>query len=131
MFLGFGRQKKLARYKRFNYEPRAFDADSESFRVRRNIIKEQLESNQEIQSLEKEAFVLTKEKTNLLPFLFFIGFITGSIGFYHFYNQVKLSKGKEIAVLGSTWEANELGQFACLAILFISGFMFIRKSKKL
>lgn len=131
MLLGFGRNKKLARYKRFNYEPRAFNAESESFRVRKNIIKKQLEANQEPISLEKEAFLLSKKSPSLLPLILFMGFVVGAAGFYYFYSLVKVSIGKEVAVLGTTWGANELGQFACLALLFISGVMFIRKSKKI
>lgn len=131
MFLGFGRQKKLARYKRFNYEPRAFDAESESFKVRRNIIKEQLENNEEPISIEKEAFLMSKPKPNGLPIVLFIGFVASSIGFYRFYNLVKTDIGQEVSVMGNTWGANELGQFTCLAILFSCGYLFIRKSKKL
>ena len=131
MFLGFNNQKKLARYKRFSYEPKHFDAESENFRIRRNIIKKQLDLNQQPMSLEKEAFILTKPKPNGIPIILFISFITSSIGFFHFYSEVKTSIGKEVSVLGNTWGINELGQFTCLGILFTCGYMFIKKSKKL
>ena len=131
MFLGFGRQKKLARYKRFNYESRHYNAEKEGFESRKKLIKEQLANNEPVLSIEKESFLLSKKKTSLVPIVLFTGFIIGTISFYHFYSRLKTSKGIDISLLGSTWGAYELAQFASLAVVCVSGFMFIRKSKKL
>ncbi len=131
MFGTFGSKNKLARYKRFQYSTRFYDVEKETFNTRKTIIKDQIQNNTTVQSLEKEVFELNHNRKNYLPFVSITIFIIGVFFFYGFYNALKNSIGSEVKILNGTWDSNELGQFSSLFAICLSGYLFIKTSKKL